>query len=54
MFYRRDLVSAGSHQVMGKAKDVGGACDPKRRCVIGQDHGPSGLIFTLTHEIGHR
>ncbi|XP_033642756.1 uncharacterized protein LOC117302896 [Asterias rubens] len=50
---RRDLVSAGSHQVMGKAKDVGGACDPKRRCVIGQDHGPSGLIFTLTHEIGH-
>ncbi|XP_022084205.1 uncharacterized protein LOC110975757 [Acanthaster planci] len=50
---RHDLVSAGNRKITGKAADVGGACDPNRRCLIGQDHGPSGLIFTLAHEIGH-
>lgn len=43
----------GNDAVTGKSKDIGGACDPSRRCIIAQDHGPSGTIFTLAHEIGH-
>ena len=51
--HRRDLQIGGNHGVTGKAKDVGGACDPERRCIIAEDHGPSGAIFTIAHEIGH-
>ncbi|NP_999830.1 egg bindin receptor 1 precursor [Strongylocentrotus purpuratus] len=50
---RRDLEIGGNDAVTGKSKDIGGACDPSRRCIIAQDHGPSGTIFTLAHEIGH-
>ncbi|XP_041481881.1 uncharacterized protein LOC121429044 isoform X7 [Lytechinus variegatus] len=50
---RRDLEIGGNDGVTGKSKDIGGACDPSRRCIIVQDHGPSGTIFTLAHEIGH-
>ncbi|XP_072177044.1 uncharacterized protein [Diadema setosum] len=50
---RLNLQIGGNSDVTGKASDVGGACDPSRRCVIAQDHGPSGAIFTLAHEMGH-
>ena len=56
MFFvnRRDLTVGGNNEVTGKASDVGGACNPNKRCIITEDHGPSGLVFTVAHELGHR
>lgn len=32
---------------------LGGACSPKRKCVLAEDNGLN-LAFTIAHELGHK
>ncbi|XP_033127166.1 uncharacterized protein LOC117124937 [Anneissia japonica] len=50
---RLNLQSGGNTGVTGQATDIGSACQPASRCAIAEDHSPGGLVFTITHEIGH-
>nr|XP_006823538.1 PREDICTED: A disintegrin and metalloproteinase with thrombospondin motifs 20-like [Saccoglossus kowalevskii] len=49
----RNMGFGNQYDVTGNAMGIGSACNPDKRCVIAEDHGPSGLVFTLAHEIAH-
>ncbi|XP_077987001.1 A disintegrin and metalloproteinase with thrombospondin motifs 18-like [Glandiceps talaboti] len=50
---RRDMAFGNHYDVTGNTYDIGAACNTNKRCSLAEDHGPSGLVFTVAHELAH-